>query len=150
MIRTQRWEDSVSTGNKQAGLKDVRRYPSHVHESERVLGVRGCKSISFWTGKFALLSSVSSSEGLDLWTDHLRRLERSGGLISVENLKLSTSSSNQCRCGSHEAMQRRGTSFLGSLWWTERSFGHSCYGDTRAKTGDVVMCSATRTTHVNT
>lgn len=57
MIATQRAEDTVSSGNKQVGLKDVRRYQSHVHESELVLGVRGCKSITFLTGKCALLSS---------------------------------------------------------------------------------------------
>lgn len=58
MITGPRSEDTVSSGgNKQVGLKDVRRYQSHVHESELVLGVRGCKSITFWTGKSALLSS---------------------------------------------------------------------------------------------
>lgn len=34
MIATQRSEDTVSSGNKQVGLKDVRRYQSHVHESD--------------------------------------------------------------------------------------------------------------------
>lgn len=57
MITRQRSEDTVSSGNKQVGLKDVRRYQSHVQESELVLGVRGWKSITFWTGKSALLSS---------------------------------------------------------------------------------------------
>lgn len=51
MITRQRSEDTVSSGNKQVGLKDVRRYQSHVHESELEdanLSLSGRESLHFF------------------------------------------------------------------------------------------------------
>lgn len=52
MITRQRSEDTVSSGNKQVGLKDVRRYQSHVHEclasEDANLSLSGRESLHFF------------------------------------------------------------------------------------------------------